>query len=239
VDYNKRKFAKKNGGIKMKLVLGTAVMMLLVGAPGYARQEPDKDKPKEEPKKQEEPKKGEQPDRGRQDPQQPADRPKQEPGRQQQDRSKPAPQDDRAKQNDRAQQNDRTQQQNQPVRNEQSRPAQQQDRTQEQQRAQQTEQHTDRASTGTADHSNEGGGGGRRIPDEQFRVSFGREHSFHVRRSEDRRFNYGGYYFRYSEAWPSDWDYDRDDVYIDYIDGNYYLINPHHPGVRLLVIIAD
>ncbi|MDQ1411182.1 MAG: hypothetical protein QOJ41_2917, partial [Acidobacteriaceae bacterium] len=44
----------------MKLVLGTAVMMLLVGAPSYARQVPDKDKPQEEPRKQEEPKKGEQ-----------------------------------------------------------------------------------------------------------------------------------------------------------------------------------
>jgi hypothetical protein len=54
----------------------------------------------------------------------------------------------------------------------------------------------------------------------------------------DRRFNYGGYYFQYSEAWPSDWDY-NDDVYIDYIDGNYYLINPRHPGVRLLVVIVD
>jgi outer membrane biosynthesis protein TonB len=224
----------------MKLVLGTAVMMLLVGAPSYARQEPDKDKPKEEPKKQEEPKKGEQPDRGRQEQQKPADRPKQEPDRQQQDRSKPAQQDDRARQddrakqndqsrqNDRAQQNDRTQQQNQPNRNEQSRPAQQQDRAQEQQRAQQTQHQT-----------NEHGGGGRRIPDEQFRVSFGHEHSFHVRRSDDRRFNYGGYYFQYSDAWPSDWDYDRDDVYIDYVDGNYYLINPRHQGVRLLVVIAD
>jgi hypothetical protein len=60
-----------------------------------------------------------------------------------------------------------------------------------------------------------------------------------VRRSDDRRFNYGGYYFQYTDAWPSDWNYDNDDVYIDYIDGEYYLINPRHPGVRLLVVIAD
>jgi outer membrane biosynthesis protein TonB len=231
----------------MKLVLGTAVMMLLVGTPSYARQEPDKDKPKEEPKKQEEPKKGEQPDRGRQEQQKPADKPKQEPDRQQQpqDRSKPAQQNDRTpqqQQDDRnrnaaaakpAQQNDRTQQQQQDDRtrnNTTTRPA-QQDRPQDQQRTQQTE-HSDRGAANS-------GGGGRRVPDEQFRTSFGREHSFHVQRSNDRRFNYGGYYFQYSEAWPSDWDYDRDDVYIDYIDGNYYLINQHHPGVRLLVIIAD
>jgi len=210
----------------MKLVLGTAVMMLLLGAPSYARQEPDKDKPQEEHKKQEEPKKGEQPNKGKQDQEKPADKSKQEPDRQQQDRAKPAQQDDRSRQqNERAQQNDRN-------RNDQSKPAQQQDRAQDQQRAQQTEQHSERG------NANERGGG-RRVPDEQFRASFGREHHFHVRRSDDRRFNYGGYYFQYSEPWPSDWDYDNDDVYIDYIDGNYYLINPHHPGVRLLVVVVD
>lgn len=207
--------------MKMKLVLGTAVMILLVGAPSYARQEPDKDKPQqEEPKKQEAPKKGEEPNKGKQD--QPADKSKQEPAKQQQpqDRAKPAPQ------------NDRTQQQQQDERN-QSKPAQQPDRPQDQQRAQQTGQHNDRANAGNAnDH-----GATRRVPDEQFRASFGSSHHFHVQRG-DRRFNYGGYYFSYSEAWPSDWDY-NDDVYIDYIDGNYYLINPRHPGVRLLVIIVD
>ncbi|HXO62194.1 MAG TPA: hypothetical protein VN850_10315 [Candidatus Acidoferrales bacterium] len=210
----------------MKLVLGTAVMMLLLGAPSYARQEPDKDKPQEEPKRQEEPKKGEQPNKGKQDQEKPAAKSKQEPDKQQQDRerAKPAQQDSR-QQNDRAQQNDRN-------RNDQSKPAQQQDRAQEQQRAQQTEQHSDR---GNATER----GSGRRVPDEQFRASFGREHHFHVRRSDDRRFNYGGYYFQYSEPWPSDWDYNNDDVYIDYIDGNYYLINPRHSGVRLLVVVVD
>jgi outer membrane biosynthesis protein TonB len=221
----------------MKLVLGTALMILLAGAPSYARQEPDKDKPKEEPKKQEEPKKGEQPNKGRQDQEKPADRPKQEPDKQP-DRAKPAQQDDRAKQNDRGQQNDQNKQpvkqQDDRNRNVQpSKPAQQQDRPQDQQRAQQTQQHND------GGHANQAGGGGRRVPDEQFRASFGSSHHFRVHRSDDRRFNYGGYYFQYSEAWPSDWDYDNDDVYIDYSDGEYYLINPRHPGVRLLVVIAD
>jgi hypothetical protein len=214
----------------MKLVLGTTLMFLLVGAPSYARQEPDKDKPQEEHKKQETPKKGEeakkgeQPNKGRQDQEKPAEKSKQEPDRQQQpqDRTKPA------------QQNDRTQQQQQDDRNRNqgARPAQQQDRPQDQQRAQQTEQHNDR---GTASER----GGGRRVPDEQFRASFGREHHFRVHRSDDRRFNYGGYYFQYTEPWPSDWDYNNDDVYIDYIDGEYYLINPRHSGVRLLVVVVD
>jgi hypothetical protein len=227
ITYDVRSIVREaeNGGIKMKLVLGTAVMMLLLGAPSYARQEPDKDKPQEEPKRQEEPKKGEQPNKGKQDQEKPAAKSKQEPDKQQdRERAKPAQQDSR-QQNDRAQQNDRN-------RNDQSKPAQQQDRAQDQQRAQQTEQHSDR---GNATER----GSGRRVPDEQFRASFGREHHFHVRRSDDRRFNYGGYYFQYSEPWPSDWDYNNDDVYIDYIDGNYYLINPRHSGVRLLVVVVD
>ena len=204
----------------MKLVLGTAVMILLVGVPSYGRQEPDKDKPQqEETKKQDEPKKGKEPNKGEQD--QPADKSKQEPDRQQQpqDRAKPA------------QQNDRTQQQQQDNRNQGTKPAQQQDRPQDQQRAQQTGQHND---SGNANSK----GSGRRVPDEQFRTNFGSSHHFHVQRGDDRRFNYGGYYFQYSEAWPSGWDY-NDDVYIDYIDGEYYLINPRHPGVRLLIVIAN
>jgi type IV secretory pathway VirB10-like protein len=237
---------EKNGGVKMKLVLGTAVMILVVGAPSYARQEPDKDKPQQqEPKKQEEPKKGEEPNKGRQE--QPADKSRQEPARQQpEDRAKPAQQNDRTQQQQQDERNRnqaakpaQQQQQEERNRNEQSRPAQQQDRPQDQQRAQQTQQHNDRATAndrGNAGNANERGGT-RRVPDEQFRASFGSSHHFRVQRGE-RRFNYGGYYFSYSEAWPSDWDYD-DDVYIDYIDGNYYLINPRHPGIRLLVVIVD
>jgi len=120
----------------MKLVLGTTLMFLLVGAPSYARQEPDKDKPQEEHKKQEEPKKGEQPNKGRQDQEKPADKSKQEPDKQQQqqDRSRPAQQNDRSQQQQ--QQEDRN-------RNQGAKPAQQQDRPQDQQRAQQTGQHND------------------------------------------------------------------------------------------------
>jgi hypothetical protein len=87
----------------------------------------------------------------------------------------------------------------------------------------------------TDQHNN---GGGHRQPDEKFRAQIGREHHFRVTRSSDRRISYGGYYFTYSEAWPSAWSYD-DDVYIDYIDGQYYLIDLAHPGVRLLLVVAD
>jgi hypothetical protein len=81
-------------------------------------------------------------------------------------------------------------------------------------------------------------GGGHRIPDERFRASFGTEHHFHVRRRDDRRFEYGGYAFEYMDAWPADWS-DDDDVYIVLIGDDYYLVDARHPEVRLRLILVD
>jgi hypothetical protein len=78
----------------------------------------------------------------------------------------------------------------------------------------------------------------RRIADEHFRAHFGREHHFAVRNitvvNNERRFEYGGYRFGFAEPWPVGWAY-TDDVYIDFIDGEYYLFNVRHPGVRIMV----
>jgi hypothetical protein len=80
-----------------------------------------------------------------------------------------------------------------------------------------------------------------RIPDDKFRASFGREHTFHVGHPvlvEGRpRFSYGGYSFLVSEAWPSGWGYD-DEVYIIEVNGVYYLLDNAHPGVQLELVIA-
>ncbi len=203
----------------MKLLLGTTLALFLVGAPAYA-QEPDKDKPKDEPKK-EEPKKNEAPHKGKQE--EPKEKPKQEPERRPEDRAKPA------------QQNDHAQQQQQEERNRNEQKV-QQDRAQEQQRAQQTQQHTDR--NNNAQNHAENHGNVRRIPEEKYRVSFGREHHFHIQRSNDRRFQYSGFWFTYSDPWPGDWDY-NDDIYIEEIDSEYYMFNPRHPAVRILVVVAE
>jgi hypothetical protein len=176
----------------MKLIIGsTALALLLSGASLYA-QEPDKDKPKEEPKKEEAAK--------------PAPERKQEPPKQE-EKAKPEP----------ARQQPKPEERNHP---------------QQQQTDTRTVTKTD---TRTVEHNNTQA---RHVPDEKFRAQIGREHHFHVTRSEDRRISYGGYYFTYGEAWPSGWDY-NDDVYIDYADGQYYLIDLRHPGVRLLLVVAD
>jgi hypothetical protein len=83
---------------------------------------------------------------------------------------------------------------------------------------------------------------GARIPDDRFREHFGRNHKFRVERIvliENRpRFQYTGYWFELIDPWPADWSY-SDDCYIDYIDEEYFLINPMHPGIRLAVIVFE
>jgi hypothetical protein len=88
---------------------------------------------------------------------------------------------------------------------------------------------------------NFGGHGGGHITDARFSANFGRGHSFHMNRPTMyqgySRFNYGGYYFGFYDPWPSGWGY-SDDVYVDYIDGQYFLIDPEHPGPRLMINVV-
>ena len=89
-------------------------------------------------------------------------------------------------------------------------------------------------------HGNRAAGKGGHIPDEKFRAQFGREHRFNARSVIVRgqpRFQYGGYTFEIIDAWPAGW-VDTDDYYIEYIDGNYYLIDLVHPDIRLAVFVA-
>lgn len=84
---------------------------------------------------------------------------------------------------------------------------------------------------------------GKRIPDDKFRASFGRQHAFHVRREQfvnnpQPVVVYGGYSFQLVDAWPGDWGFD-DDVYVDYVDDGYYLFDPLHPGFRIAVIVVE
>jgi hypothetical protein len=82
---------------------------------------------------------------------------------------------------------------------------------------------------------------GGRIPDDRFRANFGREHRFHIGRpvivEGTPRFQYGGYWFVFVEPWPEGWG-DDDEVYVDYIDGGYYLLSPVHPGVQISINVV-
>jgi flagellar motor protein MotB len=98
-------------------------------------------------------------------------------------------------------------------------------------------QHQQRALNGQSVGGNRGG----RIPEDHFRAHFGREHTFVINRLvtvENRpRFQYSGYWFEIVDPWPVGWAY-TDDCYIDYIDDTYYLFDPLHPGVRLVIVVV-
>ena len=81
--------------------------------------------------------------------------------------------------------------------------------------------------------------GNGRIPDDRFKANFGREHSFRVSEGDyrNRRFQYGGYWFGFNSAWPSNWLYTQD-VYVVEIDGVYYLCNTNYPGVNLVLSVT-
>ncbi len=84
-------------------------------------------------------------------------------------------------------------------------------------------------------------GGGGHIPDDQFRAHFGRSHTVVINQpvvvEGQPRFQYGGYWFVIADPWPGDWAY-TDQCYIDYVDGEYFLFDLLHPGVRIALFVA-
>jgi hypothetical protein len=80
------------------------------------------------------------------------------------------------------------------------------------------------------------------IPDAKFRATFGRQRPFKVSRpvvvNNQQTIQYGGYNFVLVDAWPAEWAY-TDDVYIDYIDGEYFLFDLLHPGIRIAVFVEE
>jgi hypothetical protein len=77
-----------------------------------------------------------------------------------------------------------------------------------------------------------------RITEAHFHSNFGHEHVFVINHpvivEGSPRFQYGGYWFGYGQPWPVGWYY-TDNVYVDYVDGGYFLYNPVHPGIRLSI----
>ena len=177
----------------------------------------------------------------------------------QQDQDKPAPQDEKAQKDKsakheekKAQQPDRNnrveeknaRQQDKNSNKQEEKNTQQQNRDnnkQEEKNAQQLRDKNNRQERNTQQAQRGGGSRGGRIPEERFRASFGREHSFRVRQadySRDRRFQYGGYSFVFVDQWPGNWLYTQD-VFVVEIDGVYYLCNAAYPGVNITLSIAE
>lgn len=129
---------------------------------------------------------------------------------------------------------------------EQSRP----DQTQQRQPAERPEQqqpkaNRERPEQAHQEHGHAAAKNGRRIPDNDFHAHFGQPHHFAVRQvvtttrivPNQTQFVYSGYTFLFLDPWPDDWAL-SDDCYIDYIDGEYFLIDPEHPGVQISLSIV-
>ncbi len=100
-------------------------------------------------------------------------------------------------------------------------------------RADRNDNHHDRGQMEARNHE--------RIPEDRYREHFGHEHEFHVHRVVEveghPRFQYSGYWFELVNPWPMEWSYD-DDCYITYMDGDYWLLDPVHPGVQIQVFVV-
>ena len=80
-----------------------------------------------------------------------------------------------------------------------------------------------------------------RIPDDKFRAHFGQQHTLVINRPTvvegQPRFQYSGYSFTIVDPWPVGWAY-TDQCYIDYVDGEYFLFDVLHPGVRIALTVV-
>lgn len=79
-----------------------------------------------------------------------------------------------------------------------------------------------------------------RIPDNRYRAHFGRAHEFRMVRPRMvhgyNRFVYSGYRFGFRGRWPAGWRR-TDRVYVEYARGGYYLCDPRHPSIRIMLTI--
>lgn len=107
-----------------------------------------------------------------------------------------------------------------------------------------------RAGNWQSDHRNwqqRGGYNGYQIPQERYHGYFGVNHGFRIGGLPFMvvggfpRFQYGGYWFSMIDPWPGEWAddwYDSDDVYVDYMNGGYYLFDRMHPGVGIAISVS-
>jgi len=111
----------------------------------------------------------------------------------------------------------------------------------EMEKQQRNEMKTDRQESAPQGHARPAGKSAH-IPDQKLHAQFGRSHAFHPQRpvvvQGQQGIVYGGYSFVFVDAWPAEWAYD-DDCYVDYVDGEYFLFDLLHPGVRIALFVVE
>ena len=95
------------------------------------------------------------------------------------------------------------------------------------------------------EHQHPAAAKGKKIPDQKFKQSFGREHTVKVNRiittttivPGQTQFVYAGTPFVFLDPWPAGWAF-TDDCYIDFVDDEYVLVNPYHPGIYVTLMVG-
>ena len=233
--------------MKLLGVISTSALLLLLGAavPAYAQEEhheqeakPEKQEQKAKPEKQEQ---KAQPAKQEQQAKPAKQQEEAKTSKQQEQQAKPVKQQEEAK-------TSKQQEQAKPETQAQAGKQDTQDKNVKQEEAKKSggQQHVQHSAEEEKRHRSEPAlrlsvRGGGRIPDERFHANFGREHNFRIGTpvlvGGYSRFQYSGFWFGFIEPWPVEWYY-TDDVYVDYIDGGYYLINPSYPEARISISVV-
>jgi cytoskeletal protein RodZ len=227
-------------------ILSTAALLLLLGntASAYARQEQHEQEAKPENKPEAKPAKQEETKPAKQEAAKPEKQQEAKPAKQEE--AKPAKQEaakpekpQEAKPVKQEQTNQAKQEAAKPEKQQQAKHQSEQGKSNNQQHAQRTPAEEQRQRAVPALRLSVRGSA--RIPDDRFRANFGREHVFVISQPEMvggySRFQYGGFWFGFVQPWPVGWYY-TDDVYVDYIDGGYYLYNPYYPDARVSISVV-
>ncbi|HSY99372.1 MAG TPA: hypothetical protein VK788_07740 [Terriglobales bacterium] len=207
---------------KRIVVIGATALFLLLGFTSAVDARQEKQEEKAKPTQQQQHQQQEQAPKQQPQHQQQAQAPKQQPQHQQQAQAPKQQPQHQQQQQARGQQQQQHQQQ-----------------TASSQRPQRSQQEQTRQREQPALRLSARGSG--RIPDDRFRSNFGRGHNFRMGNpvlvSGYSRFQYGGYWFGFVQPWPAGWYY-TDDVYIDYVDGGYYMYDPYYPGARFAISVV-
>jgi hypothetical protein len=83
------------------------------------------------------------------------------------------------------------------------------------------------------------------IPDPQFRAHFGHQHTFTLNRvitqtiivPGQTQFVLVGFTFIFLDPWPTEWLF-TDDCFIDFVNGEYFLFDVFHPGIRVALFVV-
>jgi primosomal protein N' len=233
-------------------IMSTTALFLLLGAtlPAFAQEEHHEEAAK--PAKQEEakPAKQEAAKPAKQEEAKPAKQEAAKPAKQEaakpakQEEAKPAKQTQQAK-------TEKAQPENKPAKQqEQAKPAKQQEQAKAEKQQGHTnngvQQHAQRSEAEQQKQRSEpalrlSARGSGRVPDDRFLASFGHEHVFVINQpvivGGFSRFQYSGFWFGFVDPWPVGWYY-TDDVYVDFIDGGYYLYNPYYPDARVSISVV-